>query len=86
MVAEVVRQARALAEAELNGLRTEQSGLERELVRHHAELRNLASKGSNEGGGIARVVELQEAVSSITMTFPPMGLKSLATDRNEEAA
>jgi site-specific DNA recombinase len=146
---EVVRQARALAEAELNGLRMEQSGLERELVRHHAELRNLATKGSTEGGGIVRVVELQEAVtraesrlaevrngianreaeqfsdeefaaafrefdnawnalspheqtqalslllsriefdatdSSITMTFHPVGIKSLATDRGEEAA
>ena len=64
MVAEVVRQARALADAELNQLQTERTDLERELKRYHAELRRLVANGPpDDGCAIKRVVELHEAVS-----------------------
>lgn len=149
MVTEVVRQVHGLAEAELNGLRTQRADLERQLSRHHAQLRTLASNPPNDGNGLARAADLHEAIrraecllaevrasierqemeqvddqeivaafhefdsgwnalspreqaqalslllsrvefdaadSSITMTFHPLGNKSLEIDQDEDAA
>jgi len=59
--ADVVRQARELANADLTELQKERRGLERDLARYHAELRRLA--GRKPGQITARVADLQELVA-----------------------
>ena len=82
MVAEVVRQARALAEAELNGLQAERTDLERELARHHAALRKLVADGPTDGNAIARVADLQESVTRAESRLAEV--RASITDREAE--
>lgn len=82
MVAEVVRQARTLAEAELNELNAERVGLERELGRYHADLRRLVANGPADGNVMARIAELHEAVARLESRLAEV--RNAVTQRESE--
>lgn len=60
---EVLRQAQRHIETELAELRTEESRLERELARHHAEVHRLAIEGLASSGTTARIAGLHDQVA-----------------------
>jgi len=62
MLAEVLRQAKVQMETEATALRREQTELQRELGRHHAEIRRLATRGPATSATTARIADLHERV------------------------
>lgn len=63
--AEVVRQARALAEHEVAELNAERRGLERELARHHAELRKLSVESPASPMQASRLADLHNLIARV---------------------
>jgi site-specific DNA recombinase len=61
--AEVLRQARAHIDHELTELRSERKSLERELIRHHAEIRKLVTNGPLTSVVTGRVADLHDRVN-----------------------
>lgn len=61
--ADVVQQARSLADADLAELQKERRGLECDLARYHAELQKLAGNVATNGHRTARMADLQELVA-----------------------
>ena len=62
---EVLRQAQAQCTAQLDNLRRERRRLERDLARHHAELRKLAVKGKTGGAATSRFTDLHDQVARV---------------------
>ncbi len=60
---EVLRQAQMQVDDELAALRRERADLEKELVRHHREIRRLAVKGPASSATTARIADLHEKVA-----------------------
>jgi hypothetical protein len=63
--AEVVRQARTLAEQEVAELNAERRDLERELARHHAELRKLSVEGPASATQTPRLADLHDLITRV---------------------
>jgi site-specific DNA recombinase len=61
--AEVVRQANAQFEAEVEEMTAERIRLERELKHHHSEIRRLATSGSNDKATSALIADLHERIA-----------------------
>jgi len=59
---EVVAQAQQQTRAEMAALQVEQRDLERELARHHAEVRKLAMTGSSDAATTARIADLHDRI------------------------
>jgi site-specific DNA recombinase len=59
---QVLRQAQADVDAELATLRADLAALEREVVRHHAEIRKLAVSGEQTAAAAALMANLQDCV------------------------
>ena len=63
LIAEVTRQAQVLAGADLASLETEASGLRRDLVRYHAELRKRTADGPVRGVKADRIADLHALIA-----------------------
>jgi len=81
--AEVVRQARALAEGDLSELRMERRGLERDLTRYHAEMQKLAARSSGNGHRTARLADLQEQVARAECRLAEVRLAIAERERDQ---
>lgn len=64
MIADVVAQAKTLAESEQTKLQSECSDLEHQLVRHHADIRRLVADATSNEHALARVAELNGKASA----------------------
>jgi len=62
LLAEVLRQAKGQMEEETAALRREQSELQRELGRHHAEIRRIATRGPITSTTTARIADIHERI------------------------
>jgi site-specific DNA recombinase len=85
--AEVLRQAHADAEAALSAHRSERAGLQRELARHHAEVRNLAVSGQHDAPTTARIADLHDRIAQAEARIAELRdqIETLERERLEQA-
>ena len=62
LLTEALEQTRAQAMARISDLEAEKRGLERDLIRHNTELRNLAGRLATNGTATDRVADLQDRI------------------------
>lgn len=62
MVEDILQQARAKIDSEITTLNVERGDIKRELDRHNAELRKIATDGSVGAGASARLADLNERI------------------------
>ena len=62
LVAATLKQARLQADESTQGLQRERAALERELKRHHGEVRKLVVQAGSNGGAAARLGDLNERI------------------------
>ena len=59
---ETIRRARKQAETRITELEAEQGGLEKDLAKHNADLRNLAGQVARNGTAADRMADIQERI------------------------
>jgi site-specific DNA recombinase len=84
---EVFRQARVHHDAEIAALDAERKELDRELARHHAEIRKLATSRSPNSATTGRIADLHEKVRTAEERHREIGgtLAELQAERIEDA-
>ncbi|UCF41677.1 MAG: zinc ribbon domain-containing protein, partial [Gemmatimonadota bacterium] len=83
LVAETLEAARAEAQHRTEELTRERRGLERELGRNHAELRNLADGPTASGAVTGRMADLQDRIRLAEQRATAVEEELVALGRNE---
>src|SRR5690606_1340314 len=89
---EVFAETNKLLAGDTKSLMQEQAELKRELTRHHAEMRKLATKGTSGTKTTARIAELHERIAqaerrllSLNIQFESVGVRAIAEGQFNEA-
>ncbi len=79
--AEVLRQAESFAKEELARLRLERTQLERELTRHHREIRQAVT--NPDGAATALIADLQNRISEAERRMPELAEEIAAAENDQ---